>query len=60
MLSEAQVAEYHDKGYVIPDYRLPEDTLVRIRADHQRLLEKHPEFRDNCSSLLRYDMGLLN
>ena len=60
MLSEAQVAEYHDKGYVIPDYRLPEDTLVRIRADHQRLLEKHPEFRDNCSSLLRYDMAFLN
>jgi hypothetical protein len=60
MLSEAQVAEYHDKGYVVPDYRLPEETLVRIRADHQRLLEKHPEFRDNCSSLLRYDMAFLN
>lgn len=60
MLSEAQVAAYHEKGYVVPDYRLPEDTLQRIRADHDRLLTKHPEFRDNCSSLLRYEMGFLN
>lgn len=60
MLSEAEIATYHEKGYVVPDYRLPEETLVRIRADHDRLLAKHPEFRDNCSSLLRYELGFLN
>ena len=60
MLSDAQVATYHAKGYVVPDFRLPEETLERIRADHDRLLAKHPEFRDNCSSLLRYDMSFLN
>ncbi len=60
MLSQAQVAAYHENGYVVPDYRLPEETLARIRADHQKLLEKHPEFRDNCPSLLRYDIGFLN
>lgn len=60
MLSEAEIATYHEKGYVVPDYRLPEETLERIRLDHSRLLAKHPEFRDNCSSLLRYEMGFLN
>ena len=60
MLNDAQVAEYHENGYVVPDYRLPEERLERIRADHQRLLTKHPEFRDNCPALLRHDMSFLN
>ena len=60
MLSEAEVATYHEKGYVVPDYRLPEETLQRIRSDHDRLLAKHPDFRDNCSALLSYDLGFLN
>jgi hypothetical protein len=60
MLSEAEVATYHEKGYVVPDYRLPEETLQRIRSDHDRLLAKHPDFRDNCSALLTYDLGFLN
>lgn len=63
MLTEAQVAEYHDKGYVVPDYRLPEETLEQIRAEHTALLAAHPErpeFRDNCSALLSFDLGFLN
>ena len=60
MLSEAQIEEYREKGYVVPDYRLPAETLERIREDHQRLLVKHPEFRDNCPALLRYDLRFLN
>jgi len=63
MLSETQIATYHDKGYVVPDYRWPEATLERIRAAHTRLLEAHPdhpEFRDNCSALLSFDLGFLN
>ena len=60
MLSEAQIEEYNEKGYVVPDYRLPTEMLERIREDHQRLLTKHPEFRNNCPALLRYDMGFLN
>lgn len=60
MLSAEQIAEYHDKGYVVPDYRLSEETLVAIRQDHDRLLAKHPDFRDNCPALLCYDMAFLN
>ena len=59
-LSEAEVDRYHEDGYVIPEYRLPEKTLQDIRADYDRLLTHHPEFRDYCPMLLRYDLSFLN
>ena len=57
MLSEAQVARYNEAGYVIPDFRMPEDTLDAIADRHARLLARHPEFRDYCPALLQYDEG---
>ena len=63
MLSNEQIAHYHDQGYVFPDFRLPRQTLDMIRADHDRLLAEHPqhpEFRDNCSALLNHDFRFLN
>jgi ectoine hydroxylase-related dioxygenase (phytanoyl-CoA dioxygenase family) len=60
MLSDVEIGRYHEDGYVIPDFRLPEEVLDEIRAAHGRLLQKHPEFRDYCSSLLAYDTGFLN
>ena len=59
-LSEAEVERYHEDGYVIPEYRLPEKILQDIRADYDRLLARHPEFRDYCPMLLRYDLSFLN
>ncbi|MEM7022644.1 MAG: phytanoyl-CoA dioxygenase family protein [Pseudomonadota bacterium] len=60
MLSEAEVQKYQEDGYVIPDFRVPDATLQEIRDAHDRLLKKHPEFRDYCSCLLAYDTGFLN
>ena len=60
MLTQTQVDEYHERGYVIPDYRLPEAQLQEIRDRHTALLKRHPEFRDNASVLLSYDLGFLN
>ena len=60
MLTDAQITTYHHKGYVVPDYRLPEAALEEIRAAHDRLLARHPEFRDNASRLLSYDLSFLN
>ncbi len=60
MLTDAQVADYGERGFVVPDYRLPEPELEDIRARHARLLQRHPEFRDNASVLLSYDLGFLN
>ena len=60
MLSEREVEQYRQDGYVIPDFRVPDEALEEIRLAHGRLLTKHPEFRDYCSSLLAYDTGFLN
>ena len=60
MLSEEQIKQYHEDGYVVPDYQLPAQTLASIRADHDRFLQRHPEFRDYCPKLLEYDLGFLN
>ncbi len=60
MLTDAQVADYHERGYIVPDYRLSEPELEDIRVRHARLLERHPEFRDNASVLLTHDLGFLN
>ncbi|MBN34754.1 MAG: phytanoyl-CoA dioxygenase [Rhodospirillaceae bacterium] len=38
-LTEAQVAQYHDEGLVIPDWRLPDDVLQRLRDNYDSLLE---------------------
>ena len=53
MLSPEQVQRYHADGYVTPEFQIPEDVLTDISARVDGLLARHPEFRDNCSALLR-------
>ena len=60
MLSESQIDQYHQDGFVIPDYRVPNDTLEAIKEDHDRFLRRFPEFRDYCPSSLIYDTAFLN
>ena len=59
MLSETQVLRYHERGYVIPDFQLPETVLEDLRADHARLVARHPELRQYCPNLLSYDLRFL-
>ena len=59
MLNEQQVATYHENGYVVPDFRLTSDELTEIMSAHDRLLAKHPGFRDYCPNLLAFDPGFL-
>ena len=59
MLTQEQVAQYHRDGYVVPDFRLPAETLEAIRTDHTRLVNNHPEFRTYCPTVLAYDLAFL-
>ena len=56
MLSEAQVAQYHEAGYVVPDFRLSPDQLAEIATAHDRLLARRPEYRDYCPAILEHDL----
>ena len=60
MLSAAQVQHYQEHGYVIPDFRVPQETLAAIRADHSRFVQRYPHFRDYCPQLLAWDTTFLN
>ena len=59
MLSEKQVEEYKENGFVIMDYSLSKETLDEIKYYHKNLLDKYPEFRDYCPTLLKYDLNFL-
>ncbi len=60
MLSDEQIRRYGEDGYVIPDFQLCAETVADIRAAHDRLLAKHPQFADYCPALLAYDTSFLN
>ena len=43
MLSEREVALYHEDGIIVPDYRLPDDVLAEMREALDRLIANNPE-----------------
>lgn len=49
-LSDAEVARFHAEGLVIPDYRIPEDMLARMRAEVEDLIARHPGVRPELLS----------
>jgi len=49
-LSDAEIARYHDEGLVIPDYRIPDDMLARMRAEVDDLIARHPDVRPEMLS----------
>lgn len=59
MLTDAQLAQYRERGYLIPEFRLPDAVLEDLRADHARLVARHPEFRQYCPNLLAWDLRFL-
>ena len=59
MLSEQQIEQYHRNGYVTPDFRLSDTVLDDIRAAHERLVDRHPEYADYCSAVLAFDTWYL-
>ena len=60
MLTKTQLDQYHEDGYVIPGYRLPDGHVEEIREAHDRLLAKHPEFLNYCPNVLAFDLSFLN
>lgn len=49
-LTETEIARFHDDGLVIPDYRIPEDLLGRMRAEVDDLIARHPDVRPELLS----------
>ena len=45
LLTDEEVNHYREEGYVIPDYRLPDDVLGRLREALDRLINDNPNIR---------------
>ena len=60
MLSNNQINQYKNDGYVIPDFKMSEEVLLKIEKRHTDLLNKHPEFKNYCPAILSYDEGFLD
>jgi len=41
-LSEAELARYREKGWIVPRWELPPDLLVEMRAEYAAFLERNP------------------
>ena len=57
MLTPAQIKQYHEDGYVVPNFQMPPDVLESIKTRHTALLAAKPQFRDYCPALFDHDSG---
>ncbi len=48
MLSHEQIDHYHEKGYVVPDYRLPEDIVDDMHRELNILIEANPDMTSDA------------
>ena len=55
MLSESQIDQYHENGYLIPNFRVSENTLDDIKSAHAKLVEGYPQYVDYCPAILPHD-----
>ena len=44
-LTEAEIQTYREKGYVVPGYRVPEETMARLRAALEETLVANLDIR---------------
>src|SRR4051812_30808614 len=59
MLRDRQIGDYREHSLVIPDYRLPEDTLTPMSADLLPHLNEQPDkARDFVPDLMAFGFGL--
>ncbi len=56
----AAKVDYERDGYIVPEFRLAEDTLEEIKQAHGRLIARFPRFNDYCPALLDYDLSFLD
>ena len=48
MLNKEEIKRYHEDGYIIPDFQMPEDDLLEIERLHNKLIKNYPKFLNYC------------
>jgi hypothetical protein len=44
-LSEEEIQRFHEEGLVIPDYRIPDPLLLKMRSEVDHLIARNPDVR---------------
>ena len=59
MLTKKQIASYQENGFVIPDFKMPENDLLDIENKHFDLIKEYPEYINYCPAILLKDETFL-
>ena len=59
MLTKEQIASYHHDGFLIPDFKMPENDLLDIEKKHSDLIKEYPEYINYCPAILLKDETFL-
>ena len=59
MLTKKQIASYQEDGFVIPDFKMPENDLLDIENKHFDLIKEYPEYINYCPAILLKDETFL-
>ena len=55
MLTDAQITQYHKDGFIVPNYRLPAETLASLSHDVDRFIGDDIERRQFVPTMFDYD-----
>ena len=59
MLTKEQIASYHHDGFLIPDFKMPENDLLEIEKKHFDLIKEYPEYINYFPAILLKDETFL-
>ncbi len=46
-LSDAEIAQFHEKGWIVPQWSLPEDLVEEMRREYEALLARNPDIESD-------------
>jgi len=59
MLSNNEINQYKEDGFLIPNFTMPEKDLLEIEKLHETLVKKYPKFRNYCPAVLLHEERFL-
>tara|TARA_Y100000389_G_C17312704_1_gene438832 strand:- start:80 stop:787 length:708 start_codon:yes stop_codon:yes gene_type:complete len=59
MLTKDQITSYQNDGFIVPDFKMPENELLEIENIHNNLIKNYPEYENYCPTLLLEDEKFL-
>lgn len=59
MLSDSSLAQYRENGWIIPDYRVPQDLLADAQARTTAMMAARPDYKDLYPDIVGADIRFL-